>query len=108
MKKLLLLFITLTTFASIGYASFPIAENNTELTTINFEEDEEEQSLLVYILRGVLFFSIVGFGLYYVIRAWVKEIRKRKWVRTATITIFSVLLLFITLALSINYGYGGG
>ena len=108
MKKLLFLFVTLTAFASISYASFPITENNTELTTINFEDDEEEPSLLVYILRGILFFSIVGFGLYYVIRAWVKEFRKRKWVRSATITIFSVLLLFITLALSIDYGYGGG
>ena len=108
MNKLLFLFIIITAFASISYASFPITENNTELTTINFEDDEEEPSLLVYILRGILFFSIVGFGLYYVIRAWVKEFRKRKWVRTATITIFSVLLLFITLALSIDYGYGGG
>ena len=109
MNKLLFLFIILTAFASISYASFPITENTTELTATNFEiEDDEEPSLLVYILRGILFFSIVGFGLYYVIRAWVKEFRKRKWVRTATITIFSVLLLFITLALSIDYGYGGG
>jgi len=50
----------------------------------------------------------VGFGLYYGIRAWVKGFRKKRWVRIVTITIFSVLLLFIILALSIDYGYGGG
>ncbi len=42
MKKLLLLFIALTTLANVSYASFPITENNTELTKLNFEEDEEE------------------------------------------------------------------
>jgi len=34
------------------------------------DEEEDEPSLLVYILRGILFFSILGFGLYFLIRAW--------------------------------------
>lgn len=43
MKKILLLFITLTTLTNVSYSSFPITENNTVLTA-NFEDpgDEEE------------------------------------------------------------------
>jgi len=83
MKKLILLFITLTTLANISYASFPITENNNLelLNTQIFEDDEEEDepSLLVYILRGIFVFSILGFGLYYLIRAWWRAWRDRKW-----------------------------
>ena len=39
MKKLILFFITLTTFINISNASFPITENNTVLTTTNFDID---------------------------------------------------------------------
>ena len=43
MKKILLLFITLTTLTNVSYSSFPITENNSVLTA-NFEDpgDEEE------------------------------------------------------------------
>ena len=39
MKKLILFFITLTTFINISNASFPITENNTVLITTNFDID---------------------------------------------------------------------
>ena len=39
MKKLILFFITLTKFINISNASFPITENNTVLTTTNFDID---------------------------------------------------------------------
>ena len=107
MKKLLLIFITLITLTNVSYASFPITENNTELTTINFEEDEEFSSL-ERILLITLFIGALGVSLFFGIRAWVKEFRKRRWVRIVTITIFSIVLLFVILASLINYGYSGG
>ncbi len=110
MKKLLLIFITLITLTNVSYASFPITENNTELTTINFEEDEEDEefSSLERILLITLFIGALGVSLFFGIRAWVKEFRKRRWVRIVTITIFSIVLLFVILASLINYGYSGG
>jgi len=49
------------------------------------DDEEDEPSLLVYILRGILFFSILGFGLYFLIRAsrraWIDDIR---WVKILT------------------------
>jgi len=92
MKKLLLLLITLTTFTNVSYASFPVTEPN------------DEPSIYIYIFRALLMATILFFG----IRAWVKGFKNKKWVRIVTISIFSVLLLFIILSLSIGYGYSGG
>ena len=65
MKKLILLFITLTTLANISYASFPITENNTVLTAENLviedpnDEEQEEPSWMVfiYILNAIILIS---------------------------------------------------
>ena len=92
MKKLLLILLCLFSLNTLTYASFPIAENSTSdiSNTISFqmadeEDGEDEPSLLVYILRGILFFSILGFGLYFLIRAsrraWIDDIR---WVKILT------------------------
>ena len=114
MKKIILLLITLTTLTNVSYASFPITENNTcEVLSATIiqdnDDDDNEPSLLVSILRGILVISVLGFAFYFLIRAWWRAWRNRvKWVRIVTISIFSLLLLFITLALSINYGYSGG
>jgi len=75
MKKLLLLLITLTILANISYASFPITENNTVLTTTNFavdhEDDEDnEPSLIILILRGLLVLAVLGTALFFIIRTW--------------------------------------
>ena len=82
MKKLLCLFIALTTLANVSYASFPITEKNTVLTTANFEDpdnDDNEPSLIVLILRGVLVLTVLGTALFFIIRTWWRGWEKRKW-----------------------------
>ena len=73
-KKLLIILLCLFSLNTLTYASFPTTENSKSdiSNTINFQIDDEEDepSLLVYVLRGILFFSILGFGLYFLIRAW--------------------------------------
>jgi len=81
MKKLLYLFIALTTLANVSYASFPITENNTVLTTTNFgiEDDEEEEDpswwILIYILNAIILIS----GTYLLLRTFWRAWEKRKW-----------------------------
>tara|TARA_B110000914_G_C15201144_1_gene326264 strand:+ start:221 stop:457 length:237 start_codon:yes stop_codon:yes gene_type:complete len=76
------------------------------------DDEEDEPSLLVYILRGILFFSILGFGLYFLIRAWRRAWRDNiRWIKILTyILLFSVLLmLLLSFILSISgfsIGYG--
>jgi len=88
MKKLLLLFIALTTLANVSYASFPITENNTVLTTTNFEDTDDEDnepSLIVLILRGLLVLAFLGTALFFIVRAWWRAWRDRvRWVRILT------------------------
>ena len=115
-KKLLIILLCLFSFSTLTYASFPITENsNLDISnTINFQMDDEEDepSLLVYILRGILFFSILGFGLYFLIRAWRRAWRDDiRWIKILTyILLFSVLLmLLLSFILSISgfsIGYG--
>ena len=115
-KKLLIILLCLFSFSTLTYASFPITENsNLDISnTINFQMDDEEDepSLLVYILRGILFFSILGFGLYFLIRAWRRAFRDDiRWIKILTyILLFSVLLmLLLSFILSISgfsIGYG--
>ena len=65
MKKLLLVFITLTTLTNVSYSSFPITENNTVLTDQNLfildpnDEEQEETSWMVfiYILNAIILIS---------------------------------------------------
>ena len=83
MKKLILLFITLTTLANISYASFPITENNTVLTAENLviedpnDEEQEEPSWMVfiYILNAIILIS----GFYLLLRTIWRAWKKRKW-----------------------------
>ena len=106
MKKLLLLFITLTTLSSVSYASFPITENTTVLTTSNFEiedeEDDNEPSLIVYILRGILLAAILFFGIRAFIRAW----RNRKW--WARLLPWAILIAILINGLIAFSYYGSG
>jgi len=114
MKKLLLILLCLFSLNTLTYASFPITENsNSDISnTINFQMDdgEDEPSLLVYILRGILFFSILGFGLYFLIRAWRRAWRDDiRWVKILTYISLAALLLYLLFGvflLSIGYGYG--
>ena len=116
MKKLILLLITLTTLTTVSYASFPITESNTEIlkTIISEDTEEDEPSLLVYTLRGILFVSVLGFVSYFLIRAlrrawrrdvpWVKKLLRWK-------NIWWLLLLipvwFILNILAMGSGMGG-
>jgi hypothetical protein len=78
MKKLILLLITISTLVSVSNASFPIPENNTVLTTINFEDPEEEDPawwILIYILNFII---VVG-GFFLLLRTWWRAWKKRKW-----------------------------
>ena len=88
MKKLLLLFITLTILANVSYASFPVTKNNTVLTTnfvIDDGEEGEEPSLIVLILRGLLGLAVLGTALFFIVRTWWRAWeRKVKWVRILT------------------------
>ena len=112
MKKPLLLLLCLFSLNTFTYASFPITENSaSEISNaISFQVDEDEPSLLVYILRGVLFFLILGFGLYFLIKAWLRAWRDNvRWVKILTYIVLAALLLillFTVLLSSIGYGYG--
>jgi cation transport ATPase len=75
MKKLLLILLCLFSLNTLTYASFPITENSTSdiSNTINFQMDEEEEdepSVLVQFLLAIPIFAILGFGLYFLFRAW--------------------------------------
>lgn len=82
MKKLLILLITLTTLASVSYASFPI-ENNTVLIAKNLvievpnDKEQEDPSwwVLIYILNAIIFIS----GTYLLLRTFWRAWGKRKW-----------------------------
>jgi|TARA_B110000211_G_scaffold118941_1_gene137773 hypothetical protein len=68
MKKLILFFITLTTFINISNASFPITENNTVLTTTNFDidhgDDDDKPDWSESLLFQLLILLASGFVLY--------------------------------------------
>jgi hypothetical protein len=104
MKNLLFIFITLITIANVSYASFPVVESNAKILAIE-HDDDDEPSLLVYTLRGILSFSILGFVLYFLIRAlrrayrrdvpWVKKLLRWKniWWLLLLIPIWFILNL---------------
>ena len=80
MKNLLFIFITLITIANVSYASFPVVESNAKILAIESEDDEDDgPSLLEAILMGFLVVSILGFAAYFLLRAWWRAWKKRKW-----------------------------
>ena len=107
MKKLFLCLFLVVTLTNVIYASFPVTENNTVLTITNFEDPDDESdepSLIIYILRGVLMASF----LFFLIRAWIKAWRNRvRWVRILTWVILIGFALMITGALILSQMVGG-
>ena len=111
MKKLLLILLCLFSLNTLTYASFPITENSTSdiSNTINFQMDEEEDepSVLVQYLLAILLLAILGFGAYFLFRAW-----WRAWkddvlgVKILTYIIFA-FLLFVIIG-SFTGGLAGG
>ena len=114
MKKLLLLLITLITLTNVSFASFPISENNTYvvLTATNLEDpddDDNEPSLLVFILRGILIIPILLYGFYLLFRAWWRAWKKRKrWARLLPWAILIAIPILGLIGLSLQGSGMGG
>jgi formate/nitrite transporter FocA (FNT family) len=113
MKKLLLILLCLFSLNTLTYASFPITENSTSdiSNTIYFQMDEEEEedepSLLVQYLLAILSLAILGFGLYFLFRAWWRAWKDDvKGVKILTYIIFTFLLILIIG--SLTGGLAGG
>lgn len=107
-KKSLLFLIILFFMHSLVFASFPIEEINENAIISFFSEDnkDDEPSLSIYILRGVLFFSILIPALYFLFRSWWRAWRNQvKWVRILTYVVLGILSL--VLLLSIFFGSVG-
>ena len=107
-KKSLLFLIILLFTQNLIYASFPIEDINDNAINSFLSEDmkDDEPSISIYILRGVLFFSILITGLYFLFRSWWKAWRNQvKWVRILTYVVLGILSLF--LLLSIFFGIVG-
>ena len=107
-NKLLLSLIILFFMHSLIYASFPIEEinDNTINSFLSEDKKDDEPSISIYILRGVLFFSILISGLYFLFRSWWRAWRNQvKWVRILTYVVLGILSL--VLLLSIFFGIVG-
>ena len=107
-KKSLLSLIILFFMHSPIYASFPIEDiNDNSINTFLIEDNKDDKtSLSVYVLRGVLFFSILIPGLYFLFRSWWRAWRNQvKWVRILTYVVLGILSL--VLLLSIFFGIVG-
>ena len=120
MKKIILLLITLTTLTNVSYASFPITESTTIFTDEEYMlslTDNDKDVITANpdggkdfsdrdILKGVIvFFSILGFVLYFLIRAlrrayrrditWVKKLLRWKniwWLIPIYLIYFLIML----------------
>ena len=104
-----LFFLILFFFSNcLTYASFPIEDiNDNPINTFLIEDNkDDESSLYVYVLRGVLFFSILIPGLYFLFRSWWRAWQNQvKWVRILTYVVLGILSL--VLLLSIFFGSVG-
>ena len=114
MKKTLIILLCLFSLNTLTYASFPITENSTSdiSNTINAQMDEEEESsLLVEYLLAILSLAILGFGTYFLFRAWWRAWKDDvKGVKILTYIIFAFVLLIILFVIigSLTGGLAGG
>ena len=100
-KKSLLSLIILFFMHSLIYASFPIENINENAINSFFSEDnkDDDPSLSIYILRGVLFFLLLLPGLYFLIRSWFRAWKNQvRWVRILTYVVLVILSLILLLA----------
>jgi predicted permease len=111
MKKLLLILLCLFSLNIITYASFPITENSPSdiLNAISFQmadEEEGEDGVKWWLL--IPFVVALGFGAYFLIRAWWRSWRDDiRWVKILTYILLAPLLLLLLLAI-IHYTVDGG
>ena len=110
MKKLLLILLCLFSLNIITYASFPITENSSSdiSNAISFQMAEEEDGVKWWLLIPLV--VALGFGAYFLIRAWWRSWRDDiRWVKILTYILLVPLLLyllFLVFLVSIGYGYG--
>ena len=97
-----LLFLIILFFTNIFiYASFPIEDINENVVNAILNEDnkDDEPSLSIYILRGVLLFSILVPALYFLIRSWLRAWKNQViWVRILTYVVLGILSLILLLS----------
>ena len=82
------------------YASFPIEDiNDNQINTFLIEDNkDDEPSLSVYVLRGVLFFTILIPGLYFLFRSWWRAWENQvRWVKILTYVVLGILALVLFL-----------
>jgi hypothetical protein len=113
MKKLLLILICLFSMNTLAYASFPVTEDSYSdiSSTISFQmanEEDGEDEIKWWLL--IPFLVALGFGAYFLIRAWWSAWRDDiRWVKILTYILLVPLLLYLLLLVflvSIGYGYG--
>ena len=113
MKKGLLILLCFFSLNTLTYASFPITENSSSdiSNAISFqmaEEEEGEDGVKWWLL--IPFVVALGFGAYFLIRAWWRAWRDDiRWVKILTYILLVPLLLyllFLVFLVSIGYGYG--
>ena len=113
MKKLLLILICLFSMNTLTYASFPVTEDSYSdiSSTISFQmanEEDGEDEIKWWLLIPLL--VALGFGAYFLIRAWWRSWRDDiRWVKILTYILLVPLLLyllFLVFLVSTGYGYG--
>ena len=113
MKKILIILLCLFSLNILTYASFPITENSLSdvSNAISFQmadEEEGEDRVKWWLLIPLL--VALGFGAYFLIRAWWRSWRDDiRWVKILTYILLVPLLLyllFLVFLVSIGYGYG--
>ena len=111
-EKLLLILLCLFSFNIITYASFPITENSSSdiSNAISFqmaEEEEGEDGVKWWLL--IPFVVALGFGAYFLIRAWWRSWRDDiRWVKILTYILLVLFLLFLILVLIGMAIFSGG
>lgn len=100
MKNLFFIFITLTTFGNVSYASFPVVESHAKILVVESDSEDDELSLFESILLGVLLVSVLGFAAYFLFRAWWRAWKDNiRWVKILTYILSAFFLLFLILIL---------
>ena len=75
-------------------------------TVLSQDNKDDDTPISVYILRGVLFFSIFLPGLYFLFRSWFRAWKNQiRWVRILTYVFLGILALI--LLLSVFFGIVG-
>ena len=93
-----------TPFTSISTTLEKKTEKNYKIKNRKDFVENDEPSLFVYILRGVLLFSILGFGLFFLIRAWWRGWKDNiRWVKILTYIVSILVALWIIIGVAVYF-----